>query len=96
MNGCRLHACILESCPMDETIFISLYRAISITSSQVGHHTTLATVASSSHMTRARLDLFSCMPEILVISQVSKLSITLIVREDILRRVHAIFLNSCL
>ena len=81
---------------MDEAMVLTLYRAISITSTQVRHHATLATIASSSHMTGARLDLFSCMSEILVISQVSKLSITLIIREDIYWRVHAIFLNSCL
>ena len=73
---------------MDETVVLSFSCAMTITSSQVINHTALASVASSSHMTRTALNLLSCMSEILIISHVAKMLV--------MWRVHSILPDSSL
>ena len=91
MGRCVVHAWVLESCAMDETVVLSFSCAMTITSSQVIHHAALASVASSSHMTRTALNLLSRMSEILIISHVAKM-----LEPIIMWRVHSILLDSSL
>lgn len=91
--NCAIHGSILESCPMHEFIHLSLGSAESITGSQVAHHSTSTSVASSSHVLIA-WSLLRWMSEVLILD--ASASVPSFVLEHVVRRGHTVLADCTL